>query len=145
MSIVHKNKIESNKKLIFKKNFRFTKFPLFNPLASFDLNLLEKGWTKYFKNGLKSFHISQALICTVYLFWVRTLIQMSSPDSSGLYMTIHIFFMCSHILANTFERKFLAFCLNISPICNTQVDSVYIMFFLVTCPIMTHISPRIEN
>ena len=75
--------IESNKKLIFKKNFCFPKFPLFNPLASFDLNLLEKGWTKYFKNGLKSFHISHPSICTVYLFWGRTLIQMSSPDRGG--------------------------------------------------------------
>ena len=71
---------EYNKKLIFKKNFCFPKFPLFNPLASFDLNLLEKGWAKYFKNGLKSFHISHPSICTVYLFWGRTLIQMSSPD-----------------------------------------------------------------
>ena len=82
MSIVHKKKIESNKKLIFKKKFRFPKFPLFNPLAYFDLNLLEKGWTKYLKNGLKSFHISHPSICTIYLFWVRKLIQLSSPDSS---------------------------------------------------------------
>ena len=66
--------------MIFKKKFCFFHFPLFNPLASFDLNLLEKGWTKYFKNGLKSFQISYLSICTVYLFWVRTLIQMSSPD-----------------------------------------------------------------
>ena len=71
-------------KLIFKKNFCFPKFPLFNPLASFDLNLLEKGWAKYFKNGLKSFHISHPSICTVYLFWGRTLIQMSSPDRGEL-------------------------------------------------------------
>ena len=84
VTIVHKNKIESNKKLIFKKKFCFPKFPLFNPLASFDLNLLEKGWTKKFKNGLKSFHISHPSICTVNLFWVRRLIQMSSPDSSAL-------------------------------------------------------------
>ena len=70
--------------MIFKKNFRFPKFPLFNPLASFDLNLLEKGWTKKFKNGLKSFHISHPSICTVYLFWVRRLIQMSSPDRAGV-------------------------------------------------------------
>ena len=68
LTIVHKNKIESNKKLIFKKKFCFPKFPLFNPLASFDLNLFEKGPTKYFKNGLKSFHISHLPICTVYLF-----------------------------------------------------------------------------
>ena len=78
--MVNKNKIESNKNLIYKKTFCFPEFPLFNHLASIHLNLPEKGWTKYFKNSLKSFHISQALICTVYHFWVRTLIQMSSLD-----------------------------------------------------------------
>ena len=60
--------------------YRIPKFSFFNPLASFDLNLLEKGWAKYFKNGLKSFHISHLSLCTKDLFWVRTLVQMSSPD-----------------------------------------------------------------
>ena len=38
--MVHKNKIESNKKLIFKKKICFPKFPLFHTLPSFDLNFL---------------------------------------------------------------------------------------------------------
>ena len=63
-----------------RKKFCFSKFPLFNALASFDLNLLEKGWTKYFKNGPKSFLISHPLICTAYLLWAQKLIQMSPSD-----------------------------------------------------------------
>ena len=103
--MVHKNKIESNKKLIYKKNFCFPKFPLFNPLASFDLNLLEKGWAKYFKNGLKLFHISQPSICTAYLFWVRMLIQIASPDSSGCvsrfqWHLLNRHYTILHILSN---------------------------------------------
>ena len=34
----------------------------------------------YNKNGFKLFHTSYLLICTVELFWVRSLIQISSPD-----------------------------------------------------------------
>ena len=82
LTIVHNKKIESNKKLIFEKKICFPKFPLFNHLTSFDLNFLEKGLAKYFKNGLKSFHILHLSICIAYLFWVRTLIQIASPDSS---------------------------------------------------------------
>ena len=74
--------------MIFKKKFCFPKFPLFNPLTSFDLKLLEKGWAKYFKNGLKSFHLSHPSIYTVYLFWGRELIKMSSQT---VHCTLQIF------------------------------------------------------
>ena len=50
LTIVHK--IESNKELMFKKNFHLSKFPIFKTLVFFDLNLLEKWWTKTFNNGL---------------------------------------------------------------------------------------------
>ena len=57
LTIVHKDKIKYNEKLIFKKNFRFPKFPLFHPLASFDLNFLESPHRLFFNSFIGKFFV----------------------------------------------------------------------------------------
>ena len=96
------------------KNFVFPNFHFLTPWPPLTSIYLKMGEPKKFKNGLKSFHLSHPSICTVNLFWVRRLIQMSSPDSSAMlhsrplklkYARITKIHPLAHCELDPFQRK----------------------------------------
>ena len=58
------------------------------PRTSFSLNSLKNGYTKYFKNFIKSLHFFQGLIWRIYCWGASKLIQIFLPKNHVIFMKL---------------------------------------------------------